>query len=84
MVKLCDTSLCKSLELIFKSCLESGKFPLEWIKANVVPGNKKGHKQILENYPPMSLLPITGTIFERISYNNMFKFFTKKDLISHN
>ena len=29
MVKLCDASLCKPLELIFKSCLESGKFPLE-------------------------------------------------------
>ena len=30
MVKLCDASLCKPLELIFKSCVESGKFALEW------------------------------------------------------
>ena len=45
MVKLCDASLCKPLELIFKSCLESGKFPLEWKKANVVPAYKKGDKQ---------------------------------------
>ena len=29
MVKLCDASLCKPLELIFKSGLESRKFPLE-------------------------------------------------------
>ena len=40
-VKLCDASLCKQTELIFKSCLESGKFPLEWKKANVVPNIKK-------------------------------------------
>ena len=33
MVKLCDASLCKQLELIFISCLESGKFPLEWKKS---------------------------------------------------
>ena len=33
MVKLCDTSLCKRLELTFKSCLESGKCPLEWEKS---------------------------------------------------
>ena len=36
MVKLFDASLCKPLEQIFKSCLESGKFLLEWKKANVV------------------------------------------------
>ena len=84
MVKLCDASLCKPLELIFKSCLESGKFPPEWKKINVVPAYKKGDKQILENYCPISLLPITGKIFERILYNNMFEFFTKNDLISHN
>ena len=46
MVKPCDASLCKSLELIFKSSLESGKFPLEWKKANVVPAHKKGYKQL--------------------------------------
>ena len=29
MVKLCDASICKPLELISRSCLESGKFFLE-------------------------------------------------------
>ena len=33
MVKLCNASLCKQLELIFISYLESGKFPLEWKKS---------------------------------------------------
>ena len=84
MVKLCDASLCKLLELIFKSCLESAKFPLEWKKANVALAHKTGDKQILENYRPISLLPITGKIFERILYNNMFEFFTKNYLISDN
>ena len=32
----------------------------------------------------MSLFPIAEKIFERILYNNMFEFFTKNDLISHN
>ena len=42
MVKLCNAFLCKPLQLIFKSCLESAKFPLEWKKVNVVPNHKKG------------------------------------------
>ena len=81
MLKLCYASLSKPLELIFKSCLESGKFPLEWKKTNVVPAHKKGDKQILENYRPISLLPITRKTFKRIMYKNMFEFFTKNGLI---
>ena len=50
MVKLCDASLCKPLELIFKSYLESGKFPLEWKKANVVPAYKKAITEKLPSH----------------------------------
>ena len=29
MIKICDASICKALELIFRSCFENGKFPTE-------------------------------------------------------
>ena len=58
MIKLCGNSICKPLSIIFKDCLSEGKFPHEWKKANVVPVHKKGNKQTLENYRPISLLPI--------------------------
>ena len=70
MLKICDNSTYKPLQLIFRSCIENGKFPSEWKKANVVPVHKKGNKQILENYRPVSLLPICGKIFERLIYNS--------------
>ena len=69
MVKICDDSTCKPLKLIFQSYLESGKFPSEWKKANVVPIHKKGDKQILKSYRPLSLLLIIGKIFERLLYD---------------
>ena len=84
MIKICDTSICRPLKLIFQSCLESGKFPAEWKKANVVPVHKKGDKQILKNYRPISLLPIAGKIFERLLYDRMFEFFIANNLISKN
>ena len=41
MLKICGDSIVKPLELIFKSCIESWKFSIEWEKANVVPFHKK-------------------------------------------
>ena len=75
MLKLCGDSICKPLELIFKTCLRNARFPLEWKKANVVPIHKKGDKQTIKNYRPVSLLPIFGKIFERLLYDTMFIIF---------
>ena len=44
MLKICGASICKPLEIIFRSCLNHDKFPEEWKKANVVPVFKKGGK----------------------------------------
>ena len=84
MLKICDESISKLLQIIFKSCIEKGQFPNKWKKANVVSVHKKGDKQVSRNYRPVSLLPICGKIFERLIYNNLFEFFIKNDLISSN
>ena len=72
------------LGLIFRSCLENGKFPAEWETANVVPAHENEDKQNLKNYRPISLLPVAGKLFERILYNNMHEFFTENNLIYSN
>ena len=83
-IKICDASICKPLELLFRSGLENGKFPAEWKKANMVLAHKKGDKQNLKNYRPISLLPVAGKILERMLYNDMYEFFTENNLISPN
>ena len=81
MWKICEPSIRKPLEIILKSCLENGIFPLEWKKANIVPIQKENDKQSLANYRPISLLPICGKIFERLLYNEMFNFFITNHLL---
>ena len=61
-----------------------GNFPSNGKKANVVPVHIKNKKQVVENYRPISLLPVCGKILERIIYNIMFDFFSENELISHN
>ena len=48
----------------------------------MVPVHKKGDKQVSRNYRPVSFMPIGGNIFERLIYNDLFKFFVKSDLVS--
>ena len=53
-------------------------------KRNVVPIHKKDDKQCLRNYRPISLLPVCGKIFQKLIFNEMFKFFIENELISPN
>ena len=39
-------------------------------KSNIVPVYKKGDKQIIDNYRPISLLSIFGKIHEKILLRN--------------
>ena len=84
MIKICGKSICKHLQLIFSQCIDTGSFPLEWKKANVAPFHKTGDKQCLKNYQPVSLLPICRKIFERLIFNEMFRFLIENNLISSN
>ena len=64
--------------------MQSGFFPNNWKKSNIVPIHKKGDKQLLQNYRPVSLLPICGNIFERIIFNPIFEYLEKNSLLCTN
>ena len=72
----CD-SVFRRLNIIFKTCLRTGRFPLEWKKANIVPILKRVYKQAVKTYHPVSLLPICDEIFASLLYNEMLNFFKK-------
>ena len=82
MLKICGNSLCRLLELILNDCLANGIFPSDWKQGNIVPVHKKNDKQLLNNYRPISSLPICSEGFERLIFNEMLGFFIENDLIS--
>ena len=84
MLKICEDTICKPLEIIFKQALTTGVFPSEWKKGSIVPCYKKGDKQNLKNYRPVSLLPICGKVFERLIFNEMFRVFLANNLLAPN
>ena len=82
MLKVSGDAIIESLFKIFKNCLKCGIFPDDWKKRIIVPIFKKGDKQNIKNYRPVSLLPICSKIFERIIYDNMLKYFLDNNLIT--
>ena len=84
MIKICDQSIVKPLSIIYQNCLNTGTFPDIWEKSNIVPVHKKGDKQIVNNYRPVSLLPVCGKILERLVFNSIFDFLDNNSLLSAN
>ena len=41
MIKICNESICKHLQLIFEFGLKNGQFPNDWKNAYVVPVHNK-------------------------------------------
>ena len=55
-----------------------------WKLANVTPIFKKGDKQLIKNYRPISLLPICGEILEKIIFKNLYSYLHTNNLITKN
>lgn len=77
MLKICGNSICKLLEIIYEECFNVGVLLLEWKNGNIVPIYRKGDKQYLKNYRPLSLLSIWGKIMEKFIFDKCSSFLLK-------
>ena len=84
MIKICDKSLVKPLILLFENSAKSSSYSDIWKKSNIIPVHKKNDKRLVNNYRPISLLPIFGKIFEKIIYNKMHSFLLEENLLNPN
>ena len=83
MLLLCDNSLVLPLKIIFQNILISAIYPDMWKLANVIPIVKKGDKQLIKDYRPISRLPICGKIVVKVIENN-FSNINGNNLITKN
>ena len=60
------------------------KFPASWKIARVTPICKDGDKSAKENYRPISVLPVISRLFEKIIYNQMYKYLNSHGFLLSN
>ena len=69
---------------MFKNSTKSSHYPDIWKRSNIIPVHKKNDKQLVKNYRPISLSPIFGKIFEKITFNKIYYFLMEQKLLNPN
>ena len=70
--------LCK----LYNNCISSGTFPQCLKTGKITPVYKKGSKDDISNYRPVSTLPLFGKIFEKIIYTRLYSFLTDNSVLT--
>ena len=67
---------------IVNTLLISGQFPRDWKLAEVVPHLKEGDHEVAGNNRPISLLPVSSKVLERVAHNQLVEFLTSKNKLT--
>ena len=70
------------LKSIYNKCLETGIYPSNFKIAKVTPIHKKGDRNNINNYRPISVLTQFNQIFERLLSKRLLDFFEKFEIIT--
>ena len=84
--KICkDAFLALSTQLthLFNCSLRVSVFPNKWKVPTVVPLHKGGDREEVNNYRPVSLLPLPGKILENIVHKGITGFLDDNDVLCH-
>ena len=69
------------LTIIFNNHMQRGTFPDELKIGKISPIYKKDDEQHIENYRPVSTLPIYGKIFEKTIYIRFYSYFVSQNIL---
>jgi hypothetical protein len=62
----------------------SNEFVLsEWKVSRVTPLHKKCPRNLLNNYRPISILPVVSKVFEKVLYEQLYDYLVTNNLLSH-
>ena len=81
LLKVAKELISSPLARIFNQCIPKNIFPDDFEVGRVAPIFKSGNKEDLNNYTPMSVLPTVAQIFEKLPYDQLYKYFTDNEIL---
>ena len=79
-----ETTIAPILAHLINKSLSTGIFLTSEKIAKVIPAYKSESKSSMNNYRPISVLPIMSKVFERIVHTQLSKYLEKHKLLSNN
>ena len=81
VVKIASEHILRPLTHIINQSLDSGVVPGQLKMAKVIPIFKAGDPEQLQNYRPVSLLPIFSKIYEKIMFKKIMSFLNSQNIL---
>ena len=75
-------SISSSLSCLFNMSLKKGKLPCDWKRGNITPAYKKGEKELVTNYRPISLTSLVVKTMEKLVTNHILSYLEDHTLLS--
>jgi len=82
IVKKTINFIIEPLTFVLNACMKEGYFAPSLKISKVIPIYKKGDKSLVQNYRPISIVPIFSKIFEAVIYNQLNNYFETNNLLS--
>ena len=80
LLKECTDLISYSLCEIFNYSISS--FPEEWKCSKFIPLFKQGERADVNNYRPISIIPVVAKAFERIIYDQPYAYLSDNNMIA--
>ena len=82
LLEIASPVISTHLTEIFNQCIEHSIFPDDLKVGKVVPVFKSGERDDPENYRPISILSVFSRIFERLLYQQLYKYFDDNQMLA--
>ena len=82
VVKETFTVLIKQITHLMNISVQSSIFPTAWKDALVIPIPKSGNLNLVQNYRPISLLPLPGKILEKLMHKQLMMYIDDNSLLT--
>ena len=83
-LKQIGPTILKTITLLINQVFNTGIFPERLKLAKVIPVFKKGDLKLINNYRPISLLPLISKVLEQMIANQLAQYFEDNKLFHDN
>ena len=82
LLKMTAPAISRSLASLLNFSLEHGQLANDWKLARVTPVPKEGSSENLDNFRPVSVLPVIAKILERVVHRQLYAYLQRHSILN--